>query len=171
VESKEPVLLTVLVETANLRWFVAAVGLDGTALPLLRSEIGDLDAYIGLQFDEQVSFLRHRFSGVLQRGVDRLWPRRKKPCQIVFLFEGLLDRAPVELTQRVADHFVEWMSSPPVVAFASQNGFRSSDTPKLDKLAGEMDQPLKQTLDASLAALLAAMADTDLWELFVKKTK
>ena len=38
---KTPVVLLVLVETARLRWFVAALGLDGWPVPLLRSEEGD----------------------------------------------------------------------------------------------------------------------------------
>src|SRR5262249_3886796 len=84
--TKTPVVLLVLVETARLRWFVAALGLDGQAVPLLRSEEGDLEKYRGLAFDEQVAFLRHRFCGVLQRGCDRLWARDSKACQFAFVF-------------------------------------------------------------------------------------
>jgi len=58
--AKEPVLLTVLIETASLRWYVAGIGLEGEPLPLLKSEAGNLSPYLGLPFDEQVSFLRHR---------------------------------------------------------------------------------------------------------------
>ena len=97
---KEPVLLTVLIETSRLRWYVAGIGLDGEPLPLLRSEAGNLSPYLGIPFDDQVSFLRHRLSGVLQRGCDRLWGRQKKPCQIVFVADGPFVQADAELTAR-----------------------------------------------------------------------
>src|SRR5437764_7082220 len=104
MEPKTPVLLLVLVETARLRWFVASLGLDGRAAPLLRSEAGDLDKYLSLPFDEQGSFLRHRFCGVLQRGCDRLWGRSSKACQFVIVFDGLLPDATRTPTQAVAAH-------------------------------------------------------------------
>ena len=121
--AKEPVLLTVLIETASLRWYVAGISLAGEALPLLKSEAGNLSPYLGVPFDEQVSFLRHRLSGVLQRGCDRLWGRQKKPCQIVFVADGPFVQASAELTARVAEHFVEWMTRPPVVFFTTARGF------------------------------------------------
>ncbi len=170
METKEPVLLIVLVETARLRWFVAGVNLDGTALPLLCSEEGDLEHYLELPFDEQVSFLRHRFSGVLQRGCDRLWAKQKKPCQIVFLFDELLEQDNGRLTQRVAEHFIQWMTRPPVVAFKCESGF-ATDTPALNKLVGELDATLETPLHASLPSLLPAMKDAAAWELSPKKVK
>ena len=78
---KEPVLLTVLIDTSRLRWYVAGIRLDGEPLPLLRSEAGNLSPYLGIPFDDQVSFLRHRLSGVLQRGCDRLWGRQINPAR------------------------------------------------------------------------------------------
>lgn len=36
--AKVPVLLTVLIETARLRWYVGGIGLDGAATPLLCSD-------------------------------------------------------------------------------------------------------------------------------------
>ena len=68
---KAPAMLVVLVETERLRWFVAAVDLDGPAMSLLRSEDSDLEKVRTVDFDEQVAFLRHRFCGILQRGIDR----------------------------------------------------------------------------------------------------
>src|SRR4051812_48746383 len=108
MESKEPVLLVVLVETARLRWFVASLHLDGRVEPLLCSEEGDLEKYRGVEFDEQVSFLRHRFCGVLQRGCDRLWARDCKARRYVIVFEGLLPEPTGTLTQAVADHYAMW---------------------------------------------------------------
>src|SRR5437764_117354 len=53
MDAKTPVVLLVLVETARLRWFVASLGLDGRATPLLRSEVGDLEQYLGLPVREE----------------------------------------------------------------------------------------------------------------------
>jgi hypothetical protein len=159
--TKEPVLLVVLVEAARLRWLVAAVGLDGAVAPLLRSEDGDLATYHGLSFDDQVSFLRHRFCGILQRGCDRLWPVSRKACQFIFIFEGTLPGTTEELTPRVAEHFAEWMLNPPVVVFRREGG--------LARLAGAIESPLEDVLRRSLPTLGAATADEDRWELSSRK--
>src|SRR5438105_1397633 len=103
--AKAPAVLLVLVEAAGLRWFVAGLGLDGRAAPLLRSADGDLAKYRDLPFDEQVAFLRHRFCGVLQRGCDRLWARELKACQFVIVFAGELPDPTGELVRSTADHF------------------------------------------------------------------
>lgn len=165
MNAKELVLLTVLIETASLRWYVAGIRLAGEPLPLLRSEAGNLSPYLGLPFDEQVSFLRHRLSGVLQRGCDRLWGRQKKPCQIVFVADGPFAQAAPELTRRVAEHFVEWMTRPAVVFFTCGDGFAAGDNLSLRTEAGELDDQLRQSLDAGLPALLAARDQPDAWEL------
>jgi hypothetical protein len=163
MDAKTPVLLVVLVETARLRWFVAALGLDGQTTPLLRSEVGDLDKYTGLDFDGQVSFLRHRFCGVLQRGCDRLWSRGLKAREFVFVFDQPLPEPTGRLTAAVAEHFVEWMLSPPVVVYNGLDGAR------LDKVAGAIDDSLEQVLRGGLGALLAARDDAGAWELAPKK--
>jgi hypothetical protein len=162
--TKEPVLLTVLIETANLRWYVAGIGLNGEPLPLLRSEVGNLSPYLGVPLDEQVNFLRHRLSGVLQRGCDRLWGRQKKPCLIVFVADGPFAQAGFELTQSVADHFVEWMNSPPVVFFTSAAGW-DADPASLTRLAGDLDAAYVEPLRNGLPALGRAVLEPDLWEL------
>lgn len=163
--------MVVLVETAALRWAAAGLTLDGQPLPLVRSEAGDLEPYLGLPFDEQVSFLRHRLSGVLQRAVNHLWARQKKPCQCVFVFESKLPHAAAELTERVADHFVQWMANPPVVAFLSEDGFSAQSAAKLTKLAGELDQPLAVPFAESVVQLFAKLSDADAWELIPKKPR
>jgi hypothetical protein len=167
--TKEPVVLLVLVETTRLRWRVAGIGLDGQAFPLLRSEDGDLAAYQELGFDEQVSFLRHRFCGVLQRGCDRLHARDKKACQFVLVFEGLLPGEKGELTRGVADHFVQWMLNPPVALFTSATGFGPEPPPDLNRIAGELPPELERLLHARLGELLAARDDEKAWELARKK--
>jgi hypothetical protein len=163
--AKEPVLLTVLIETAELRWYVAGIGLAGEPLPLLRSEPGNLSPYVGVAFDEQVSFLRHRLSGVLQRGCDRLWGRQKKPCQIVFVADGPFIQAAPELTPRVAEHFVEWMTSPPVVFFTRDARFAGEEPVALQKVAGDLNGPYAEPLQTGLAALLGTLKQLDAWEL------
>ena len=169
--AKELVLLTVLIETAELRWYVAGISLAGDPIPLLQSEAGNLRAYIGATFDEQTSFLRHRLSGVLQRGCDRLWGRQQKPCQIVFLADGPFVQAAPELTSRVAEHFVEWMTRPPVVFFTSGNAFARDESPSLEKIAGDLDTAYRKSLDAGLPALLGAMDEADAWELSPNQSK
>jgi hypothetical protein len=161
---KAPVVLVVLVETARLRWFLAALSLDGSLTPLVRSDEGDLAPYQGLGFDDQVSFLRHRFCGILQRGCDRLWPVGKKACQFVFLFDGLLPNTSEELLQRVADHFAEWMLNPPVVVFLNRSD-PGAGHDSLHQLAGAINPPLAQVLFATLPSLLTAARDTQFWEL------
>ena len=167
--NKEPVLLTVLVEIGKRRWFVAGVTLDGQPVPLICSEPGNLDPYVGVVFDEQVSFLRHRLSGVLQRGCDRLWGRQMKPRQIVFVADADFEQANPELTLRVAEHFVLWMSKPPVVFFTSDNGFPKSGAPTLSQLAGDLDHGDRKALATGLPRLVTALDDSDLWELAPNK--
>ena len=169
--AKEPVLLTVLIETAELRWYVAGISLAGEPIPLLRSQTGNLGAYVGTSFDEQTSFLRHRLSGVLQRGCDRLWGRLMKPCQIIFLADGPFVQAAPELTNRVAEHFVEWMTNPPVVFFTSGNGFARHEAPSLERIAGDLDSVYRKAMDSGLPALLDTMHEPDAWELSPNKSK
>ena len=166
---KAPVLLLVLVEAARLRWSVASIGLDGRTLPLLRSEEGDLAKYLGLSFDEQVDFLRHRLCGVVQRGCDRLWARDLRACQFVFLFEGPLADATGELTQSVADHFSVWMAKPAAVTFLCP-AERTEGTPPLQKLAGELPPTLERLLQTGLQDVLAAQSDVAAWEVSPRKT-
>ena len=79
MQTKEPVMLTVMVDAERRRWLLASTRLDGTVTPLLRSEDGDLDTCQGLGFDEQVSFLRHRLCGVFQRGPTAYFQSGKRP--------------------------------------------------------------------------------------------
>jgi hypothetical protein len=140
-------------------------------MPLMQSESGNLGAYIGEAFDEQVGFLRHRLSGVLQRGCDRLWSRQKKPCHIVFVADGPFVQASAELTCRVAEHFVEWMTRPPVVFFTSTSGFVRGENLPLDKVAGDLDVQCRASLEIGLPALVSALDASDAWELTTWKSK
>jgi hypothetical protein len=164
METKAPVLLLVLVETERLRWFAAALGLDGRITPLICSEPGDLEHYRELEFDEQVAFLRHRFCGVLQRGCDRLWARNWKACQFVFIFEQSLPDSTGTLTKAVADHFTLWMLNPPVAVLVSENGFAADGMTRLVQLAGELDVARTGLVAGRLPDLLAARSDQGTWE-------
>jgi hypothetical protein len=161
MESKKPVLLLVLVETAQLRWFVASLDLEGQTACLLRSEAGDLEKYRGLEFDEQVAFLRHRFCGVLQRGCDRSWARACKPFAFVFVFDELIPEPTGTLTQTFAEHLAQWMLNPPAVFYRR--------TSSLEKLAGELEPAHEQLLAAHLDGLLQRREDAEAWELSRKK--
>jgi hypothetical protein len=165
VPPKEPVLLVVLIETAEFAWRIAGIDMNGTAHPLMRSESGNLNPYRGVTFEEQVSFLRHRLSGVLQRGCDRLWGRQMKPCQIVFVADAPFADAPPELSQAVADHFVQWMVSPPVAFFVSQGGLATQDRFELSKLAGEISADYEEILHRGLSDLSTPLAQPEKWEL------
>jgi hypothetical protein len=156
METKAPVILLVLVETARLRWFVAGIGLDGRTTPLICSPVGDLEKYRNLPFDEQVAFLRHRFCGVLQRGCDRLWSRYLKARQFVFVFEEPLPEPTGTLTRVVAGHFAEWLLNPPVAVFV-----RGDD---LEQLAGQLDEQLSALLRDHLNEVAAAKEDPTVWE-------
>lgn len=165
MESKAAVLLVVIVDTPQLRWFVAGVERDGTLMPLLRSEEGDLAPYREGDADQQLGFLRHRLCGVVQRGCDRLWAQGKKAGQFVFWFDGRLPDPSGELTERVAEHFVQWMLNPPVIVFASEAGAMG----KLTKLAGEMAPAQEAVMQTALPQLSVSRADLGAWELSRKK--
>jgi hypothetical protein len=162
--NREFVLLTVLVETAKRRWFAAGITLRGEPVPLTCSAAGNLDPYLGAPLDEQVSFLRHRLSGVLQRGCDRLWGRSMKPRHIIFVADADFASDRPELTQRVAEHFVLWMSNPPVAFFTSTNGFALHNAPALQLIAGELDPSDLQLLATGFPQLVALLDQPDRWE-------
>jgi hypothetical protein len=169
MDIKTPVVLLVLVETAQLRWFAMGVGLDGPVIPLLCSEAGDLERYLGLDFDEQVAFLRHRFCGVLQRACDRLWTRGKKAKQFVLLFDGQLAEHSGRLTSRIAEHLAEWMLDPPIAVFSSPASLRQAEPRRLDRLAGQIPPLWEELLYTSLDTVLVVREDPSVWELTRKK--
>jgi len=161
---KTPALLVVLVDSGNLRWFVAAIDLDGQATPLLRSVDGDLARYLELGYDDQVSFLRHRLCGVVQRGCDRLWGRELKACHFVFVFEGSLPGENGGLVLAVAEHFTMWMLNPPVVVYGIGN------VAQMDKLAGNLDEQSENLVRSRLSELRTMQENPEAWELSQKKS-
>lgn len=169
MDPKMPVLLVMLVETERLRWFVAEVGMEGDSQPLICSEEGNLSPYLDLEADEQLAFLRHRFSGVLQRGCNRIWSRGKKPFQIVFSLDGPFLRGKEGLEDRLAEHFVEWLSNPPVVFTMGLPRSSRDEQPRLRILAGEPSPSVHDLLAAHLPMLRRATCDETLWELLRPK--
>ena len=166
---KEPVLLVLLIDTNHLSWHIAGIRLDGRPIPLIRSEAGSLNPYLGQPLDEQLDFLRHRLSGVLQIGCDRLWGRMLKPCQIVFLADSLFPQAESELTQCVAEHFVQWMANPPVVFLVCEGPLSGHASASLRNLAGEIQSAYHDALVRSLPELWSAVAQPERWEIAAKK--
>lgn len=161
---KELVTLTILVGTTDLSWWVAAIRDNGEVQPLLRSEPGDLDRYRDLSWDEQTSFLRHRFCNVLQRGCDRLWGHGMKARLFLFVLESDFPHAEPELTVRTADHLVQWMSQPPVIFVKGPWRETAADPERFHTIAGELD-------DSELSAVRAASVkcrdhdlNSDQWE-------
>lgn len=165
--NKTPVVLIVFVNTSERRWHVAGLTLEGAIVPLLRSEPGNLD-YLDRDFDDQVTFLRHRLCGVLQRGCDRLWARQLKPKQFVFLFDGNLDHTRGELTSRVAQHFVDWLSNPPAAVFRLAPATDADSNP-MEHLAGTLEAPLQELVQTSVAPLTSEVANDEVWEVERKK--
>lgn len=156
----------VLVDPPRLRWFVAGITAGGPVVPLLRSDDGNLSPYVSLAFDEQLSFLRHRLCGVLQRGSDRLYQRDMKARQIVVLLSDLLEAAAPGsngLTPRLAEHLVEWLTSPPIAFFLIER--RADDQTELTPLAGTIDAEWSSALRLNLAEVLAMTKEPERWEL------
>lgn len=164
MNDKEPVLLTILIDTDRMRWLAGGISLDQTVFPLLVSQDDDLVGYRDLTFDEQLSFLRHRFCGVLQRGCDRLWGIRKKACQFIFVTDHVFPHAPLILTERVAEHLVQWMSKPPVTFFTITSGSWETRPTEVAIMAGEMSAEYLKALQLGLPFLLDAVDQQDQWE-------
>lgn len=162
--TKEPVLLTILIETARMRWLAGGIGFDQQVFPLLASQEDDLAEYRSLPFDEQASFLRHRFCGALQRGCDRLWGLQKKACQFVFLTDHAFPDAPPELTDRIAEHLAQWMTNPPVVFYRAVGESFAARPVEFTPLAGEISAESFDSLRLGLPSLLDAADRADDWE-------
>lgn len=162
---KEPVLLVVLIDTTGMRWRMGGIGEDGSAFPLIASQPDDLSFYRPLTYDEQASFLRHRFCGVLQRGCDRLWGLMKKAKQFVLLIDGDFPDAPPELTARTADHLAGWMVNPPLSFHRVENCSAIGKwNGELVTVAGELDEASLDNLKAGLLELAELAQQPAHWE-------
>lgn len=169
MDTKTPAVMIVLVDADHLRWYVAETTWNCEVSPLLRSLEGDLAPCLELAGDERVAFLRHRFSGVLQRGCNSLWSRMKKPCRIVFVFDGRLGAEVDLLEQRMAEHFVEWMANPPLLFLILEQRAGLEREKHYRKLAGELTADLDTLLTSTLPQLLVDADKLELWELSQKQ--
>ncbi len=168
MSERQPATFLVLIETQRQRWYAAAADVAGQAIPLMRSENGNLDAYVGLEFDEQISFLRHRLAGVLQRGCDRLYARQLKAQQFVLVADGDFPTADPGVTEALAEHFVQWMINPPVVYLRTPGQFEIHSDDDLEVIAGELSPEATPGIRAILRDLVAKRSRPDDWELIVR---
>lgn len=166
-DGKTPAILVLIVRSRSFNWFVAAIDHGGQAQPLLRSEPGNLRKYVGMEPDDQLSFLRHRLSGALQQAFDRLWAKDWKASHVVLLTEDELLDGSANLTQRLADHFHVWLTRPPVTCFRAPQQWAADDPPRLDRLerlAGALEADQATALQTGLARVVEAMDHGELWE-------
>lgn len=172
MRDREPALLVVLIETVPLRWYAVAIGADGRVIPLLRSEDGNLDQYRGLEPDAQLSFLRHRVAGVLQRGCDRLYPKGMKVSHFLLIADGHYPNAAEETTPGLAKHFVEWMINPPVTYLLHRGGFTQQPAAvaleDLVIIAGDLPDEIDSALKNNWPEIIDLVAQPDRWELIAK---
>lgn len=166
--AKTPVLLTTIVRSEKQQWFVAGVTPDGSVTTLVRSEPGNLDAYVGRGLDDQVSFLRHRLSGALQRAYDRLWDHQMKTQHIVIVLEGNFPQGDPALPKSIAEHFNLWMTCPEATTFASASLSCDDRLDEYERLAGTLPEKDTQALQAGWADLMAAIEQPAQWETITK---
>ena len=165
---KTPSLLAVVIKSSPQQWFVAGIDMEGAVAPLVRSEPGNLDQYVGLSDDEQISFLRHRLSGAMQRGCDRLWARNAKAARIVLIADNDLPDGADGLLRRLADHFYNWMTRPPVSCYRGQGAPTIEDLDSLECLIGEPELEHLRPLKQALPQLCERMSDSECWEVIQK---
>ncbi|TWT79443.1 hypothetical protein CA13_08440 [Planctomycetes bacterium CA13] len=171
MSDREPAWLVVLIDTELLRW--SAVGIDsrGQAFPLIQSEAGNLDEYKELAADDQVSFLRHRLSGVLQRGFDRFYARGKKASHILLISDGPFPNSAEGVTKQLAEHFVEWMINPPVAFLMTPSAFNVGHEAKFDVIAGDFLRSNLVTLSRAIDGIVSQLGQPECWELIPNAKK
>lgn len=165
---RQPALLVVLIKPSRQCWYVGGIALSGDILPLLRSEPDNLSDYLGLEFDAQLSFLRHRIAGVLQRGCDRLFSQNLKARHFLLIADGHFQDVAESLTERLAEHFVAWMVNPPVTYLLAQSGFTPATTNDLQLIAGEYPAEVARVVVERLPELVALLDDPDCWEVIAR---
>jgi hypothetical protein len=165
---KTPTLLLVVIKSASQQWFVAGIDLDGTIVPLVRSEPHNLDQYVGQSDDEQLSFLRHRLSGAMQRGCDRLWARNAKATRIVLIADSDLPESDAGLLPRLAEHFHTWMTRPPVSFYRGDRNVTLEELDPLECLVDKVSDEQAALLQQAMPSLCKQMAAGDCWEIIQK---
>ena len=167
--SKTPSLIVVVILAARQQWYVAGISMvDGSVDCLVRSEPSNLDAYVGQESDAQLSFLRHRLSGALQRGFDRIWAKGCKASRIVMIADDSLPESTPDLMKRLAEHFEVWMTRPPVTFLQGQGSLQIEDLQSLEWLVGAMDDDETRMLQEKLPVLKDQILQSDAWEVIAK---
>ncbi len=158
----------ITVKTETLQWFVAGVDLQGQVDTLVRSEPGDLAAYQDRIPDEQLSFLRHRLSGAMQKGCDRLWQQQAKAACIVLIADDHLPPSETNLLSQLAEHLSTWMTRPPVCCFRASAPNELQQFSRYQRLAGQLDAQQTQALEQAIPQLVSSLDDPNAWELLPK---
>ncbi|MGB0599041.1 MAG: hypothetical protein ACPGLY_20345 [Rubripirellula sp.] len=167
--NKTPALLVVVVLSEKQQWFVAGISLDDGILDcLVRSEPANLDAYVGADPDEQLSFLRHRLSGAMQRGVDRLWGKDAKASRIILIADQELPNSTPELLPRLAQHLEVWLTRPPISFFCGRGKERVECFSELRCLVGQLTPIEQACLEKQLPALKQKLTVPTDWEVIAK---
>lgn len=168
VSDRKPVLLVILIETDSLRWYAGAIASAQQSFSLLRSEPGDLGGYASLPHDAQVSFLRHRLAGVMQRGGDRLYLRQMKTSRFLLIADGPFEHSASGATEHLAEHFVQWLMNPPATYLQVPKDFALDSDTDLKIVAGELPDDVREALRAQLPELIKARRCDDRWESVVR---
>lgn len=163
-DEKSPALLAVVILTEPKQWFVAGLTDHDAVLPLVCSEEGNLDDYVGLHGDEQLSFLRHRIAGAIQRGFDRLFARQAKAQRIILIVDNDFPDADATLLDRLAEHFHTWMARPPVSCYRGQGFSGATDFDTLDCVIGRPNEADEAQLRTSMAVLVQMTGEPEHWE-------
>ncbi len=168
MSDRQKAILVVLITTREFRWHAGAITADGLAVPLLRSDQANLHHYTELESDEQVSFLRHRLAGVLQRGCDRLFARHMKANHFLLIADGRFVEADPAITQRLADHFVQWMINPPITYIIANPDFEIHSADQIKVIAGTCLPEVTTVLQTGLPGLVKQIATPESWELITR---
>lgn len=167
--NKTPTLLVVVVLSDKQQWFVAGISLvDGILDCLVRSEPANLDAYVGADPDEQLSFLRHRLSGAMQRGVDRLWGKAAKATRVILIADQALPKSAPDLLPKLAQHLEVWMTRPPISFFCGRGKEQIECFSELRCLVGQLTPAEQVCLEKQLPALKQKLAVPMDWEVIAK---
>ena len=162
--SKTPALLVVVIRTSAKQWFVAGSTECDPLLPLVCSEPGNLGEYVDLPPDDQLSFMRHRIAGAIQRGFDRLYAKDAKTQQIILFIDDEFPNASPNLLQRVGDHFAAWMTRPAVCCYRGTGVKRSTSVEQLTRISGLMERLWTEQFEKSLPHLTDALDVEEIWE-------
>ncbi len=156
---KEPVTLVAHLDLSSEFWSVASVNSSFDVAPIIQSQPSDLEPWGDGTLDEQLSFLRHRIAGILQRGTDRLWGRQQKAQLFVVGFRCDDNPATREVVAKVSEHFCTWMLKPPIICLCVQGDGT------LECIASNTASDEYGSFAAVLQEIRTLANESELWEL------